>query len=92
MEADKFLGNGGESAEEQDIFDLVPDGPAKFEGKLLLLSRRFKKIHKAPDSSPEASVQSSLFMPGSSPNSSLILICYLISKDPVPNFVSSGRA
>ena len=45
MEADKFLGNGGEQAEEQDIFELVPDGPAKFEGKLLLLRRRFKKIH-----------------------------------------------
>ena len=41
MEADKFLGNGGESAEEQDIFELVPDGPAKFEGKLVLLCRRF---------------------------------------------------
>ena len=42
MEADKFLGNGEGDAEDQDIFDFVPQGPSKFECKFLLLCRCFK--------------------------------------------------
>ena len=38
MEAEKFL-------EEQDIFDFVPDGPAKFECKSLLFAIQYG-IHK----------------------------------------------